>query len=326
MKSDHSEEVAKSAVNDRPVPGRVVRACGIRFIVYAALPTTSYFLGDLHRVLELFSHFLHLYLLMAMLGTVLVILGKNWRWAAAGALVSIVLAGLVFLPPGASTPVGGTANLKVMQANVLSTNTQHDLFLDFVRREKPDVISVQEVDQHWANALKELKTAYPFQQVVPQPDNFGIAFFSKFPAKSLRTIYPEGSGAPAITATIDFHGKEIEVLAIHAVPPIAEGGKFRNRQLKFVHDWAAERWGMAIVVGDLNCTPWSPAWRNMLRGTGLVSARPRFRILGSWPAGNPARIPIDHLLVKGAISVVGMKTGPNIRSDHLPVVVDLRER
>jgi len=75
----------------------------------------------------------------------------------------------------------------------------------------------------------------------------------------------------------------------------------------------------AIVVGDLNATPWSNAFSGLghaglLRATGL---KPTWPAIGLGWMG----IPIDHVLVTPHWSVMERQIGPNIGSDHLPVMV-----
>jgi hypothetical protein len=46
--------------------------------------------------------------------------------------------------------------------------------------------------------------------------------------------------------------------------------------------------------------------------------------LPSWPSLLPfAMIPIDHCLVSGEFTVIDIKIGPDVGSDHLPLIVEL---
>jgi endonuclease/exonuclease/phosphatase (EEP) superfamily protein YafD len=81
-----------------------------------------------------------------------------------------------------------------------------------------------------------------------------------------------------------------------------------------------------ILVGDLNTSLWSPYYAHLIRQTGLDNARRGFGLLPTWPAYMPwpfLMIPIDHCLVSPDIGVIKMRTGRNIGSDHLPIVVDM---
>jgi endonuclease/exonuclease/phosphatase (EEP) superfamily protein YafD len=77
------------------------------------------------------------------------------------------------------------------------------------------------------------------------------------------------------------------------------------------------------VCGDFNAVPRSEPLRRFAAATGLGSIRP-YGLDGTWPAATPAlRVPIDNCLVSERLSLLGRRVGPHIRSDHLPLVVDL---
>ena len=79
-----------------------------------------------------------------------------------------------------------------------------------------------------------------------------------------------------------------------------------------------------VVAGDLNCMPWSRAYRAL--SGALRSATQGAR---TWPARAPL-FSIDHILYRGAFGVIeaGAWTPPNARraSDHLPVIAVLEHR
>ena len=96
----------------------------------------------------------------------------------------------------------------------------------------------------------------------------------------------------------------------------------RNLQLDSVADLAARSPRPLIVVGDLNITMWAHHYQRLEEVSRLSNARRGFGIAPTWPAWlYPGRIPIDHVLVSEDIAVTDFAAGPNIGSDHLPIVV-----
>lgn len=82
-----------------------------------------------------------------------------------------------------------------------------------------------------------------------------------------------------------------------------------------------------IVLGDFNATPWSFALGRVVRGSGLTRwSRAQF----SWPVPAamhglvPAPVlPIDHVLAGKHWLVVSLARGPDLGSDHFPLVARL---
>jgi endonuclease/exonuclease/phosphatase (EEP) superfamily protein YafD len=72
-------------------------------------------------------------------------------------------------------------------------------------------------------------------------------------------------------------------------------------------------------MGDFNAASWSPLLIALRGATGLEERR---RLLPSWPswAWPIFRLPIDHVLARGRARVVESALGPDIGSDHLPII------
>jgi endonuclease/exonuclease/phosphatase (EEP) superfamily protein YafD len=116
------------------------------------------------------------------------------------------------------------------------------------------------------------------------------------------------------------------LLATHPVPPVgAEYTELRNRQLTEISTFLADSFGPVILVGDLNTTPWSPAFKDLLQVTGLQNSMKGFGIQPSWPSFIPPLwIPLDHLLHSPDLSIQTRKAGPDIGSDHFPLEVTIQ--
>jgi endonuclease/exonuclease/phosphatase family metal-dependent hydrolase len=79
-----------------------------------------------------------------------------------------------------------------------------------------------------------------------------------------------------------------------------------------------------VVIGDLNITPFSPHFQQLLVDGKLRSAAEGFGWQASWPSFfRPAGIQIDHALVNSLVSIEHFNRGAATGSDHLPIVADL---
>ena len=213
--------------------------------------------------------------------------------------------------------------MKLIHINVLTSNTEYIKLVEQVLTENPDVVLLQEVDALWMTQLDQLRAKYPYQIEVPRNDNFGMALFSKIQISDYEIHRLSDFELPNIEAKLNMDGIEFRMIATHPPPPINQSYfDARNSQFENIATWVKSDALPTIVVGDLNTTIWSDSYQILLSQTGLRNAGDGFGFLPTWPTNLlPMMIPIDHCLVSEAFRVVEIRTGVNVGSDHLPLVV-----
>ena len=304
---------------------------GLRGLLTAAavLGFAASFIAWLHPWLPWWAELpMHLTLIHALALAVVgagLALFRAWRWAVA----CTVLAILHLIPPLgwlAGTAPTGPAQLRVLVANVLTSNGQRERLLRLIEREQPDVIALVEVDDAWLAALAPLSATYPHQISETRDDNFGVALFSRRPLDESAIIHPGAFELPVIDVRLGGACPARLVLA-HPPPPISgEYAAVRNAMLMELAGRAA-RDPRTVLVGDLNCTPWAAPFRRLLRDGGLSDSRAGIGSHASWPTPLGAfGIPIDHALVGPAVAVSERRLGESIGSDHRPLVIGVRMR
>jgi endonuclease/exonuclease/phosphatase (EEP) superfamily protein YafD len=293
------------------------------------LVTIGSFLAGTHRLLELAVHFRVQYLAISLLCFLALALLRDLRGSAL-ALVAIGLNAWVVLPcyfsPGPRVQADPKASpLRVMLSNVFTANRDTELVIAMVRREAPDVVILQEVDDRWANALQALDPLFPHSKVISRSDNFGIGIWSRWPLLDVEEIVSGDFAVPSIQPQVEMAGQRVTILATHPVPPAsAEGFAERNAQLVSLAARARQTSPPMILVGDLNVTMWSPYYRRLVDDSGLKDARKGFGVQATWPTFLPfMKIPLDHCLVSPTIQVKDFKRGSPVGSDHLPIIADL---
>lgn len=216
----------------------------------------------------------------------------------------------------------GEADLRLLLANVHGPSTDYDAVIAGVRAADPDVIVLVEMTQPWVDAMAPALASWPHRLEVPRTDHFGIAVYSRLPISGEEVDFV---GVPAIRARVTVDQTDVDVLAVHTLPPKSPSYfEVRQEQLDVLARLADEMGPHAIVAGDLNLVPWASSFRGLQSEGRLRDSRDGFGVQASWPSWLPApmRIPIDHVLVRG-LSVRRRELTGQIGSDHLGVQVDL---
>jgi endonuclease/exonuclease/phosphatase (EEP) superfamily protein YafD len=152
---------------------------------------------------------------------------------------------------------------------------------------------------------------------------FEVALLTRWRAEAYATDDAAGPAYP-VTRVRLCRTRCVDLVALHAAPPIRARGAYRARQLEIAARLASAAAGPVVLLGDLNCTPWSPAFDRLQAAAGLRDSGRGRGLHPTWLSAMPfIGLPIDHVLVGPGIGVRGRRVGPDIGSDHRPVVADL---
>jgi len=153
----------------------------------------------------------------------------------------------------------------------------------------------------------------------PGEGHVQVAICSRLPVLARRAIeIGEVPGDPygprsALLCTIDVHGTEVDVVAVHTSSMLWKIGPLRH--LNALRPQLPPPGRHVVVAGD--CNFWGPGVVAVMRGW-------RRAVLGrSWPAHKP-HSQIDHILVREDIDVVYGEVLPETPSDHRPIRARLR--
>ncbi len=282
--------------------------------------------GGLSWVLDLGSHFQAQYFGFQLLCVAGFLLLKQFRWAllAAGflCLPTFKLAPYYLAQPA---PTGRTERLRVVSFNVLSSNPHHAEAVAWVRQTCPDLAYFPEVTAAWAADLEPLKATLPHCLVFPREDNFGWALFSKYPILEHELVASRFLEVAMVRVVVEIAGRRVVFCGVHPLLPGSPAfAADRDAVLQQVAELARRETGPVIVAGDFNATPWSHAMRPLV-AAGLRDTQLGRGFSATWQRNIPIfAIPIDHILLGGAIAATARWTGPELGSDHHPIVADLR--
>lgn len=244
-----------------------------------------------------------------------------WLLASlAGALFHGAGIAALYLPERRPPPPGGQP-LRVAFSNVLAGPVSRQL-LNWLEQEDPDVVGFAEVGPHYEAALAPLQERLPYALHHYVPGNFGIAVYSRYPLLQPEVLFlaPE---IATLSAQLHTPARRLRLIVTHPPPPQSQGGGHRAQFERLGALAAAET--DLLMLGDFNSTPWSPRLRALCRESGLRHGR---QGRGPMPTWAPKRfplglLPIDHVLVKGALAITDFRRGPRNRSDHWPILAEL---
>ncbi|MDZ4401055.1 endonuclease/exonuclease/phosphatase family protein [Prosthecobacter sp.] len=297
--------------------------------VIAFLSLTGTWLGSLGRygwMLDLLSHFRLQYILAC--GAVLIFaLFRRRTWLVLASLISLLWNAQIvhaFHQTSDAAMIKADKPLRVMTFNVMVDNENHVAAIEHVLKADADIVCLLEVNDTWRMSLEPLRVKYPHRIEEMNDGNFGVACYTRLPLKSSEVRRFTVWALPTVLLNLDHLGRPLTVIATHPMPPMGglSAQEWRS-QLSQIGTIAASINGEVILAGDLNATPWCEGMRLLCETSGL-----RFSSVDpvwppTWGLNLPMMIPIDHVLVKGGLTVRKRVIGPAMGSDHRSVLVEI---
>jgi len=292
----------------------------------AAVAALLAFGGSRWWLLDLLTHFRPAYGLALLGAAALALVVARPRVAAVLTAVLVVntVPMVSAVPETTDAPVG--VPLRVLVSNVEQTNPDHRAVAELIAAARPDLVALVEVDRTWLDALGPSLDGLDHAVEVPRSDWFGVALRSRWPLTDVEVVDAPGPASPWIVATLEVEGAApATVVVAHPHPPVTrDRAAARDAQLEAIGRRLAATTGPRLVVGDLNATPWSTPMARLLEQAGLEVAGGPLGPRGTWPSRLPLlRLPIDHVLHDPEMRIVRHELGPDVGSDHRPIVVDL---
>ena len=284
---------------------------------------------------------------LALLAAVLALALRRWMQLVVLVALAATLSWPAVANRAGAAVITDPARLKIVSANVWHAAQTHDRTVEVLMASDADIIGLVEVTPAWRPALAPLIAKYPYHV-----DCFDVAprcqtmLLSKLPI-----VKPYANriwkGTPIVAGgEIMWNGRPITVFATHwfrplkrsdqsrwgeydppraaylapDLPPIRQAG-----QAGLLAKYADRQPADLIVMGDLNSVPWSRVQRVFRDKTGLDNDA---GWSSSWPSFLPwpLRLPIDHILARGHLTVTKFSIGPKTDSDHFPVFAEIAWR
>ena len=260
-------------------------------------------LGALHWTAELFSHFVPHY--AAVFALAALCLHNRWRylWAAwALALTAWTLWPPVLEPPDSAAP-------RLIWYNVNLDNRDARGESARLLAADADILALAEIQLH-DPGWQPLRQHYPHGCVHEENSPFALAVFARAPLAACEVRFIEDY--PYIRATLA-DGRTL--YAAHPPPPInADLARARIAYLRHLADRLATE-KSALLLGDLNSSPYSQHYRELLRRAGLHTTT-----RNGLPTWLPLGLNLDHALVRHGQA--HSSALPWHTSDHRPLQTD----
>lgn len=291
-------------------------------------------LGRLHWQLELLSHFAVQYAIALAAACAYLLLRRRWRLLLLAVPILLFAAWPVaaYYMPHGQAPVGHSKwQMRVMSINVQASNNQYRLVRQAIAEANPDVVFLSEATAAWEQALTPLGPRYAFSVAEGRHSVFSVLLLSRLSIRDGKVITLGNPGTSAITARVcpaerSAESDCIRLVGVHPPPPMTAAlAAERNDALQALESLVrASPSAPTVVLGDFNCTPWSPFLADLLAATGLRDSAAGFGVRPTWRSSLMLLgLKIDHVLVDPGVTVRDHRVGDYVGSDHYPVIADI---
>jgi endonuclease/exonuclease/phosphatase (EEP) superfamily protein YafD len=308
--------------------GRVLRAFVAGVVVLVGLATLIGLLDRFWWGFETADVFRLQYLVVLAGAALAALLLRRPRLAVPAAALAAVNFAVLGIPLTGSVTAAPSRPalhaLRLVVANVEVGNKDFAAVRRLVVQTRPDLFGVTELTPFMARQLGQRLPGYRTSVVEPRKDAYGIGVYSRVPLLSAKVVRFPSDGPPTVVARLRVSGKPVTVVVTHVHTPFA--GSIHVRQLEALAAAARSRLGKRVVVcGDFNTPPWTGPLRRFAADARLRDLYGSRAWAGySWPTWSSfLRVPLDNCFVDKGVAVIDHHDGPDVGSDHRPLVVDV---
>ena len=270
-------------------------------------------------------------------------------------LTPVLVVGLIGLMPyylpNTITPASGPT-LKVLTSNVWGNNHDLSAIETWIRQQDADIVLLQEISPAYSQEnMPNLLDIYPYQATQPDYTRWGSnTTLSRYPIIQVDLIdIQAANNSDIVRMVIDVNGLPVAVYNVHLAYPggparvhlpihnpylnliVGYNDHDRNLQVKYLLEYIQTEPYPYILGGDFNLSDHSPTYQQLAAhmhdaflsaGTGLGKSWPVSTARGI-PGVIPPLVRIDYIWHSEHFQAQQAAVGPQIGSDHLPVMAEL---
>jgi endonuclease/exonuclease/phosphatase (EEP) superfamily protein YafD len=214
--------------------------------------------------------------------------------------------------------------LRIVFANLLHENTGHARGVARIAAIEADVVILCETTPEARAAFRALETRLPYALDTCVPEGlYGITILSRFPLQERSRSLGEETPPRHLAVDLDIDGATISLIAIHPTNPLRLSRAHRvPGEFAAVATLCRSAGPDLIVIGDCNAAGWSRPLLDLEQAAGIANDR---GLRPSWPVWlpHPIRLPLDHVWVRGRLTLRQARLGRPFGSDHLPLIAEI---
>ncbi len=297
----------------------------VLFAVFLAICIFFSFLSPYSQLADSLTHFrLHLSLLLFVLSLLLAFTKFGEVAFVTGVLSFIGLMSLSPAFPDASVvlpktyPPRENTAIKLIQMNLSFRNKSLDKVVTFLKKQKADFVTLQEVTNKNKVILERLSKLYQYQIICNFATVGSVAILSRH---QITSSDDEGCTEKngLVWAEIYIHGQYLTIgsLHLHWPYPYQQWSQITGLKSKLKKITRP-----ILLGGDFNAAPWSNTVQKIAEYTDTkVVSGLRYTLFKKLIFFLPSiGLPIDHILMPERLKLIHIMVGPQIGSDHVPVI------
>lgn len=296
-------------------------------LIALALASIASWFGEVIEPADLLSHFrLHFAAIALVLMLAAVFLRERWAAVLGAVLVAANLAASLYPHHTARDEAPPDARIvKLIALNSRWAADNAETIAEFLLRERPDIAIIEELTPaKRAVILPRLIYAMPWQIECAEELFCRMGLLSRHPWREAHTDAHDTGALTAVWADFDQRLGGLRVIGAHLTRPWPWWDA-HGRQLEALIALARDAPGTPVIAGDLNASPWSRTIRKLGSGTGLEPAgwlMPTWplRLSRLWELPLIPQLQLDYVLLPRDMRLLSIETGPDLGSDHLPVI------
>ena len=270
--------------------------------------------------------------LAALLGVLALLFAGRGRWLAVTLFAATIVINLARMWP--YTPlapsqvplpdeVGGMSCATVLSFNVLQPNDKYGETAALIDQVDPDILLLMETDTTWVRALEPQLSRYGYRLERPLENKYGMTFATRLTVARAQMVSNTDSNTPTLYATLRMDdGARFELVGLHPRPPRpGTSTSQRDANIARAGSLTPDRLGNVLAIGDFNDVPWSRTTENFRETGNYLDPRAGRGSYATFPADYALLgWPLDQIMVKDGVKVEELRIGPDVGSDHLPLI------